>query len=51
MLGLDYPAVRAAAEMLEITMTADLFARLRVLEGEVLRVSREAARLRRLVRK
>ncbi len=36
LLGLDYVAVSAAAEMLEITMTADLFARLRVMEGEVL---------------
>ena len=39
--GLDYPSTLAAAHWLQLTPEPDLFARLRVLEAEVLRCWRE----------
>ncbi|MEI6158371.1 MAG: DUF1799 domain-containing protein [Roseococcus sp.] len=42
-VGVDYLAVRVVAELLGVPADADLLARLRVLEGEALRVMREEA--------
>lgn len=46
-IGLDYPAIPVVAQLLCVAADADLLARLRVLEGEALRILREDAARRR----
>lgn len=46
-IGLHYPAIPIVAQSLGVPADADLLARLRVLEGEALRIMREEAQRRR----
>ena len=42
LLGLDYPALDAAARMIGIPATENVFARVQVIESEILRLDHDA---------
>lgn len=40
--GLDYPAVKVTAEFMAITITPDLFQKIRIMQSEMLAIFEEA---------